>query len=115
MLRHFEHKAVAVIGCLERVENFRQMPVELHVDNGADDLCDATRCNACRSRFRGALGGNWRFRCCRLGCCLVGCCWLSCPREGCCLLGCGWVGCPLGGRQDIPIKSVLQVRSMSEV
>lgn len=39
MLRHFEDEAVAAIVCFKRVENFRQMPVEFHVDDSADDLC----------------------------------------------------------------------------
>ncbi len=40
MLRDFEHEAVAAIRRLERVENLRQMLLELHVDDGADDLRD---------------------------------------------------------------------------
>jgi peptide chain release factor 1 len=43
MLRHFEHEAIALVVCFQRVQNFRQMPVELHVDDGADDLGDAPR------------------------------------------------------------------------
>jgi hypothetical protein len=42
MLRDLEHQAVAAIGGLQRVENFRQMIGELHVDDGADDLGDAS-------------------------------------------------------------------------
>ncbi len=43
MLGDFEHQALALVGRLERVENLRQMAVELHVDDGADDLGDAPR------------------------------------------------------------------------
>ena len=38
MLGDFEHEAVAVILGLERVEDFRKMFGELHVDHGAHDL-----------------------------------------------------------------------------
>ena len=38
MLRDFEHEAVAVIVGLERREDRRQLAVERHVDDGADDL-----------------------------------------------------------------------------
>src|SRR5262249_35273558 len=38
MLRDFEHKTVALILGLERIENGRQMLPEMHVDDGADDL-----------------------------------------------------------------------------
>ena len=41
MLRDFENEAVALVRRLQGVEDFRQMPVELHVDDGADDLGDA--------------------------------------------------------------------------
>ena len=41
MLRDFENEAVALVRRLERVQNLRQMAVELHVDDGADDLGDA--------------------------------------------------------------------------
>ena len=41
MLRNFEHETIAVVGRLERVEDGRQVAVELHVDDGADHLCDA--------------------------------------------------------------------------
>ena len=43
MLRDFEHKALAIVRRLERVQNLGQMTVELHVDDGADDLRDAAR------------------------------------------------------------------------
>ena len=43
MLGHFENEAVAVVGGFERVQDFRQVTVELHVDDGADDLGDAAR------------------------------------------------------------------------
>ena len=42
MLRDFEHKTIAVVNRLERVENRRQIAVELHIDHGADHLGDAT-------------------------------------------------------------------------
>src|SRR5665213_2499683 len=42
MLGDLEHQAVAAVLGLERVENGRQMPLELHVDDGADDLRDAS-------------------------------------------------------------------------
>jgi predicted transcriptional regulator len=38
MLGNFEHETVAVVRRLQRVENFRQMRFELHVDDGADHL-----------------------------------------------------------------------------
>ena len=41
MLRHLEHQAVAVVVGLQRVQDRRQVAVELHVDDGADDLGDA--------------------------------------------------------------------------
>ena len=40
MLRDLEHQAVAVVLRLERVQDLRQMAVELDVDDGADDLRD---------------------------------------------------------------------------
>ncbi len=42
MLRHFEHQTVAAVLGLDRVENGGQMSLELHVDDGADDLRDAS-------------------------------------------------------------------------
>jgi hypothetical protein len=47
MLRYFEHKAVAAIGGLERVQNRRQMIFKLNVDDSADDLCDFSDCVGC--------------------------------------------------------------------
>ncbi len=41
MLRHFEHKPVAVIFRFERVHDRRQIAFELHVHDGAHHLCDA--------------------------------------------------------------------------
>ena len=38
VLGDFEHQAVAVVVGLERVQDRRQVAVELHVDDGADDL-----------------------------------------------------------------------------
>ena len=43
LLRHLEDEAVALVVGLERVEDLRQVAVELHVDDGADDLGDAAR------------------------------------------------------------------------
>src|SRR5579872_4315831 len=41
-LRDFEHQTVAVVGRLERVQDLRQVAVELHVDDRADDLGDVS-------------------------------------------------------------------------
>ena len=43
MLCDFENQAVAVIVGFERVEDFRQIAVEFHIDDGADDLRDVAR------------------------------------------------------------------------
>jgi len=37
MLRDFKHQTIALIGRLQCIEDRRQIAVELHVDNGADD------------------------------------------------------------------------------
>ena len=42
MLGDFEHQAVALVLGLQRVEDRRQVVLELHVDDGADDLGDAS-------------------------------------------------------------------------
>ncbi len=42
VLGDLEHEAIALVRRLERVENCRQMTVELHVDDGARDLANAT-------------------------------------------------------------------------
>src|SRR5450432_685382 len=42
MLSDLEYQAVAAVHGLKRVENRRQMSFELHVDDGADDLRDAS-------------------------------------------------------------------------
>ncbi len=42
MLGNFEHEARAVIGGFERVQDLREMILELHVHDGADDLRDAS-------------------------------------------------------------------------
>ena len=42
MLGDLEHEAVAAVLRLERVQNGRQVAFELHVDDGADDLGDAS-------------------------------------------------------------------------
>ena len=47
MLRNFEHEAVAAVLGFQRVENGRQMALELHVDDGADDLGDASGLVGC--------------------------------------------------------------------
>ncbi len=61
MLGDLEHETLALVLGLERVQNCRQRAVELHVDDGAHDLANATyvvchlfrprRC-ACLERFR---------------------------------------------------------------
>ena len=52
MLRHLQHQAVAVVVGLERVQDRRQVAVELHVDDGAHHLASRGRpgCD-CRSPF----------------------------------------------------------------
>ena len=42
VLGDFEHQAVALVLGLERIENRRQVILEMHVDDGADDLGDAS-------------------------------------------------------------------------
>ena len=42
MLSNLEHQAIAAVLRLERVQDRRQMSLELHVDDGADDLRDAS-------------------------------------------------------------------------
>ena len=42
VLRDFKNQAVAAIHGFKRVQNFRQMAVELHVDDGARDLTNLT-------------------------------------------------------------------------
>ena len=54
MLGHLEHQAVAVVLGLQRVQDRRQVAVELHVDDGADDLRDAAGGVGCRLPF-----GSW--------------------------------------------------------
>ena len=44
MLGDFEHQAVAMVVGLQRVQDRRQVAVELDVDHGADDLGDAADC-----------------------------------------------------------------------
>ena len=53
MLGDFEHQAVALVVGLQRVQDRRQMAVELHVDDGADDLGDASDLIGC-----GVHGGS---------------------------------------------------------
>ena len=40
MLRHLEDEALALVLGVERIEDRRQIALELHVDDGADDLGD---------------------------------------------------------------------------
>ena len=40
MLRHFEHQTIAAVIGLERIQDRRQIALELHVDDGADHLGD---------------------------------------------------------------------------
>ena len=42
MLGDLEHQAVAAVLGFDRIQNRRQMAFELHVDDGADDLRDAS-------------------------------------------------------------------------
>ena len=47
MLGDFEHQTVAAVLGFQRIENGRQVALELHVDNGAHDLGDATALVSC--------------------------------------------------------------------
>ena len=51
VLGHLEHQPVAAVLGLERVEDRRQMPVELHVDDGAHHLADTTDYVGCHCSF----------------------------------------------------------------
>jgi hypothetical protein len=42
MLGDFEHQAVAVVAGFQRVEDRGQMIIEVHVNDGADDLGDTS-------------------------------------------------------------------------
>ena len=42
LLRDFQHQAVALVGGLQSVEDRRQVFVEMHVDDSADDLGDVS-------------------------------------------------------------------------
>ena len=42
MLGDFEHQALALVLGLQRVQDRRQVALELHVDDGADDLGDVS-------------------------------------------------------------------------
>ncbi len=44
VLGHLQHEAVAVVVCFERVENLRQVILELDVNDRADDLCKFADC-----------------------------------------------------------------------
>ena len=46
MLRHFQNQAVAVVVGFQRVQNRRQIAIELNVDDGTDDLSDLAGCCA---------------------------------------------------------------------
>ncbi len=54
VLRHLEHEARAVVFRLQRVENCREVIVELHVDDGARHLPNATN-TVCHLAFLTAL------------------------------------------------------------
>ena len=53
LLRHFEDQRAAGIIDMQRVEDRRQFAVEMHIDDGADDLGD--RADAVLAMFRNAL------------------------------------------------------------
>src|SRR5438105_3234602 len=44
MLGDLEHQPIAAVLGLQRVQDRRQMVLELHVDDGADDLSDFSDC-----------------------------------------------------------------------
>jgi hypothetical protein len=44
VLRHFQHQAVAIVVGFKRVEDRRQIAIELHVDDGPDHLIYAPCC-----------------------------------------------------------------------
>ena len=66
MLGDLEHQAVALVLRLQRVQDRRQVAVELHVDDGAHDLANATDfvgCHACpRPRLRRSVCDSGRNR-----------------------------------------------------
>ena len=45
MLRDFQNQTLAVVVRLERVQDRRKRPIELHVDDGADHLRDFALCH----------------------------------------------------------------------
>ncbi len=49
MLGDFEHQAVVAVLGFERIQNRRQVALELHVDDGADHLGDASDLIGCGS------------------------------------------------------------------
>ena len=51
VLGDLEHQALPLVGGLERVEDRRQIPVELHVDDGAHHLAN----------FADFIGGHFRY------------------------------------------------------
>jgi hypothetical protein len=55
MLRHFEHQAIAAVRGFKRVQDCGQFTIELHVDDGADDLGDLSDCVG--------WGGHWSSSC----------------------------------------------------
>src|SRR5262249_49752031 len=59
MLRDLEHEAIAAVLGLERVENGRQVAFELHVDDGAHDLGDATDLVGCCSHLTVSFDPNF--------------------------------------------------------
>ena len=44
VLRYFQNKGLTIVVSRQRVQDLRQVIVELHVDNGANDLCHPTNC-----------------------------------------------------------------------
>ena len=59
VLRHLEHQAAAAVLGLERIEDRRQMPVELHVDDGAHHLADTTDYVGCHGSFLVLRSRQW--------------------------------------------------------
>ena len=47
MLGDFQYEALSAIRCFERVQDRGQMILELHVDDGTDDLGDFSDCVGC--------------------------------------------------------------------
>ncbi len=60
MLGDLEHEAIAAVLGLQRIENRRQMAFELHVDDGAHDLGDATDLVGCCSHSTVSLRSEYQ-------------------------------------------------------